>query len=377
MGFYLRKSFKLGGFRINLSKSGIGYSAGFKGFRIGTNANGQDYIHAGRNGFYYRKYFSNHDNSFVPPESKDISVHNKENRQLLENISTDINCEETSEDEVVNSLNASYRKPAFLVIFIYIFIGFAIVDFIFQLNLFIRYSPLFFVIIIISMLCDIYRKTVTINYDLDNKEIIDSFKKMKNCQKIECISSTYKNIDTKYSSGANQTNVSSHAVLTIGLPKYVKSNINVPIINFEKNVLYFFPDRILLLKNNQFIPISYNEVWIENAPVKVVEDFAPSDAKIVDRTWKYTNKKGGPDKRFKNNYSCPICQYQHFRIKSNSGLDCLLYFSKEGCCDEFEKILDLKIRGAEDIENNDLQNGVCIGMYISGISNWKEKLIYM
>ena len=37
MGWYLRKSVKLGLFRVNLSKSGIGYSFGVKGARIGFN----------------------------------------------------------------------------------------------------------------------------------------------------------------------------------------------------------------------------------------------------------------------------------------------------------------------------------------------------
>lgn len=58
MGFYIRKSFKAGPFRINLSKSGIGTSFGVKGFRFGTNAQGKDYVHAGRYGLYYRKQFS-------------------------------------------------------------------------------------------------------------------------------------------------------------------------------------------------------------------------------------------------------------------------------------------------------------------------------
>jgi len=38
MGFYLRKSLRVGPLRFNLSKSGIGLSAGIKGFRIGTFA---------------------------------------------------------------------------------------------------------------------------------------------------------------------------------------------------------------------------------------------------------------------------------------------------------------------------------------------------
>ena len=41
MGFRFKKSFNIGKhFKINLSKSGIGYSFGVKGFRIGKTAKG-------------------------------------------------------------------------------------------------------------------------------------------------------------------------------------------------------------------------------------------------------------------------------------------------------------------------------------------------
>ena len=42
MGFRFKKSFNIGkNFKINLSKSGIGYSFGIKGFRIGKTAKGK------------------------------------------------------------------------------------------------------------------------------------------------------------------------------------------------------------------------------------------------------------------------------------------------------------------------------------------------
>lgn len=41
MGFCFRKSIKIGPFRINFSKSGIGWSFGFKGFRYTKKANGK------------------------------------------------------------------------------------------------------------------------------------------------------------------------------------------------------------------------------------------------------------------------------------------------------------------------------------------------
>src|SRR4051812_30396921 len=54
MSFYLRKSIRVGPIRFNLSKSGIGISAGITGFRIGTGPRG-NYVHMGRGGLYYRK----------------------------------------------------------------------------------------------------------------------------------------------------------------------------------------------------------------------------------------------------------------------------------------------------------------------------------
>lgn len=58
MGFYLRKSFRAGPIRLNLSKSGLGISAGVKGLRVGTGPRGS-YVHAGRGGLYFRQTLGN------------------------------------------------------------------------------------------------------------------------------------------------------------------------------------------------------------------------------------------------------------------------------------------------------------------------------
>lgn len=57
MGLYLRKSFRAGPIRFNLSKSGLGLSGGMKGTSIGAGPRGT-YVHAGRHGLYYRKQLS-------------------------------------------------------------------------------------------------------------------------------------------------------------------------------------------------------------------------------------------------------------------------------------------------------------------------------
>ena len=55
MGFYIRKSFRAGPIRFNLSKSGLGISAGVRGARIGLTSQGRAYVHGGRHGLYYRQ----------------------------------------------------------------------------------------------------------------------------------------------------------------------------------------------------------------------------------------------------------------------------------------------------------------------------------
>jgi hypothetical protein len=43
MGWSWRKAFNFGPLRVNLSKKGVGYSLGVRGFRVGRDAKGQDY----------------------------------------------------------------------------------------------------------------------------------------------------------------------------------------------------------------------------------------------------------------------------------------------------------------------------------------------
>jgi hypothetical protein len=56
MGFYIRRSIKLGPLRFNFSKGGVGISTGVKGARIGVTPKGRRYFHGGRYGVYYRQW---------------------------------------------------------------------------------------------------------------------------------------------------------------------------------------------------------------------------------------------------------------------------------------------------------------------------------
>lgn len=55
MGWFLRKSIRLGPLRLNLSKRGLGGSVGVKGLRAGV-ASGKPYVAGGRGGIYFREW---------------------------------------------------------------------------------------------------------------------------------------------------------------------------------------------------------------------------------------------------------------------------------------------------------------------------------
>ncbi|MCC5940443.1 MAG: DUF4236 domain-containing protein [Balneolaceae bacterium] len=54
MAFFIRKAFRSGPLRLNLSKGGLGLSVGITGARLGVNRRGT-YVYGGRHGLYYRK----------------------------------------------------------------------------------------------------------------------------------------------------------------------------------------------------------------------------------------------------------------------------------------------------------------------------------
>ncbi len=53
----------------------------------------------------------------------------------------------------------------------------------------------------------------------------------------------------------------------------------------------------------------------------------PADAMVVDTTWRYVNKNGGPDRRFKDNRELPVVQYGRVALTASTGMNNMLSFS--------------------------------------------------
>ena len=67
MGWFIRRSISLGPVKVNLSRRGVGVSAGIRGARIGVDAKGDAYAAGGRGGFYFRQRLGRNIHSGVNP----------------------------------------------------------------------------------------------------------------------------------------------------------------------------------------------------------------------------------------------------------------------------------------------------------------------
>ena len=114
-------------------------------------------------------------------------------------------------------------------------------------------------------------------------------------------------------------------------PKAFKSNITPPSLTVGRQTIYLFPDVVLIEDGNRCGGARYRDLDVTAEAVNQVEGGSlPSDAQIVGETWRYPNKSGGPDRRFRDNRRLPICRYEMLAFESGSGISDVLQFSRVG-----------------------------------------------
>ncbi len=117
----------------------------------------------------------------------------------------------------------------------------------------------------------------------------------------------------------------------------MRTNIPIPAIFLGRLALYFLPDRLLVREGNVFGAVLYRDMSIHLGSQQFIEDEAvPRDAEVVDHTWAFVNKDGGPDRRFSNNRRLPICLYEEISLDSPNGLNELLQVSRIGVGTELD-----------------------------------------
>ena len=317
MGFYLRKSKKIGPFRLNLSKSGLGVSAGVTGMRVSRGPRGA-MIHMGRHGVYYRKSL----NSLTKPGNNAAQPKQTPSEPSIfleiDSGSTAMIVDATSQS-IVDLIRSTRRRFRLVWLSLPVLVP-------------AFWEPALLLVGVIAAavlgIVDTKRRTAYLAYDINDdmegalQRFYDTFERVFSSKKVWNVVGRRKNESTKTSGGAGHS-VEREAVTTKwGVPSGVKTNVRVPSLPVGRQTLYFMPDMVLIDDRNEIGAVSYQNLGINERVVQVIEhDDVPADAEVVGRTWMYVNKDGGPDRRYKNNRELPICNYLEIAFSSESGLN--------------------------------------------------------
>ena len=328
MGFRFRKSINLGGgFRVNISKSGIGYSWGVPGFRVTKTAKGvkrttysipgTGISHVSESGKRKEKTHTNTVSDIVDKKTLnagDISEYQTaEYQELLDGISN-----YKKWDMLSNILIATI-----LLISMHVFILTAIAGIV--LKIFVRKN--------LSI-------PMEYNFDAESKKehdkMIQSWKSICTAKKVWQFTSSSDVRDKKYHAGAGHTVSRQRLQISESCPGFFRSNEKFITLGLKNETVILMPDKILIIKGTQVGAASYNTVSVNVGYERFIEsEKVPSDAEIIDYTWEKVNKDGSPDKRFKGNRKLPICRYGLITLSSDTGMDIRICFSNNKLVDNF------------------------------------------
>jgi Protein of unknown function (DUF4236)/Bacterial SH3 domain len=192
---------------------------------------------------------------------------------------------------------------------------------------------------------DSKRLLVEIYYEIDDsikgvyENFIHHFSALLDCSRVWQYLHSERTNDYKYSSGAANTITRKplSKISTNKKPsKIFRTNVEIPYLGLINTELYFFPERLIVKRGDEFGAIMYKNVECHTSTTRFIEsDGVPSDSVVVGQTWRYLNKNGTPDRRFNNNHQIPICQYSEYSFESQSGLNEKISTSKVGGFGEF------------------------------------------
>jgi hypothetical protein len=391
MGFYFRKSFRLGPLlRLNLSRSGLGLSAGVRGARIGVGPRGS-YVHVGRGGLYYRQNLNSTSRPRQPSppspaelaevDSGDISqmldsssaallqeltrVHRRislfpialvllialtaslllaptllDNATPLPKLPTEtvhVSTAEVLRDRIISE-KASMRVPAAWFWWLGgIVVGLGAIPLVIQLRN-----------------VDRARGTAVLRYELEPEAdrnfsgLLDAFGRLASCGRVWHVRAQGATDDWKRNAGATMIVNRKTVQPAFGMPRRVSCNIDVPVLPAGDETLYFFPDRVLVYTRDGVGAVSYSGLDVSVTDVSFREDAqVPEDAQVTGSTWRFVAKSGGPDRRFSNNYEIPVVRYGEFRLTSRSGLNELFQCSKSDVAASVQAALKNQVTESE------------------------------
>jgi hypothetical protein len=262
VGFYIRKSLRAGPFRFNLSKSGLGVSAGVPGFRVGTGPRG-NYVHVGTHGVYYRASLGGGSRAALSPQPTDMPVWAPPagSEILMEDTTgaTATDLVATGADDLVAQLNqAAARWPLWPLAFAAAVAGAIGLGSPGGIVLAVLAAPA----VLWLWLHDKAKRSVVAFYEVGGSsatwfdQLVEEFRSLSQAKGLWRINASGRVTSTyqyKVNSGASA--VVSRIGILAGLqgPAVLVTNIAVPSLRGGAQSLHFLPDRVLVKERAAFL----------------------------------------------------------------------------------------------------------------------------
>lgn len=335
MGLRIRKSINLGaGFRVNISKSGIGYSWGTPGFRVTKTSRGTTrttYSIPGTGISYVnesgsRKHSSTIDSFASNSRSQEETTTSFETKDLSTVSSGDYK-DFVSKLQNLKDLNK--------------FLNIALVPALF----FAPYFELPFWLLLIAKIWFRYFKKIHIDYQFEDEDSAMSqmapFRTLKSSEMIwrEVQTTTSSALKTDF--GISTSSEIEPINKNGRLPFYLKSNIKPVVFQHKKEKFIFLPEKILIEDKSNITALAYEDMSLDFGYVHFLyKDKIPSDTKVVDYKYLHINKDGSPDKRYKDNPQYPICLFCKANFSFNDNIHIHLLCSNSDMISDLEQLVD-------------------------------------
>jgi hypothetical protein len=158
--------------------------------------------------------------------------------------------------------------------------------------------------------------------------------------------------DWKRNAGAGTSVFRRRVSVGRGGPAFIQTNARVGSLYIEGIRLFFFPDRLLIYGSGGVSAVRYTDLSLNVGNVHFREEGGvPRDAKVLGKTWRFVNKGGGPDLRFKNNYEIPIVLYGTLDVSAPSGFKLSLQTSTDGLASSSVELLRIIQAAVRDLES--------------------------
>lgn len=340
MGLRYRKSINLGGgFRVNLSKNGIGYSWGVKGYRITKTADGRVRRTASIPGTGI-SYVEEHRSGSAPvaekPQADPLAEY--ADVQAVNSASTEkLSSEEY--DQLFRSIKLYKGVVAALVVAMLISIVTA--------------PPLCVVFLIALPVFSLIGRSKIV-YEFDDfrqerwKELSEAWRGVASSDVLREIVLTAKAKNKRVTAGI-ESGVQTEKMAGKGrLPNYLTTNVSPVVFTFKDKSMAILPDRLLVIEKNKMAAIDYCDVKFELSAVGYLEsENVPKDSETIEYVWAYANKDGSPDKRYSGNRQYPVMKYGKIVVTSASGLNVRFLCSNEKAADNLNEVISKQFPRAQ------------------------------